>query len=87
MEPRSSTAGARRSPSPGTITLTRVEGNTIYGSITETSDPPRLSGDVHLTLQEYDMALLVQSSSSLVLCSPDFWRLAPEWLVRTHPCG
>jgi hypothetical protein len=69
-----------------TVSFNRVDEDTAYGAVTETTDPRGLSGNVSLTLQEDGMAQLEEPSSSSLprlLCGPD----VPESVMRETPCG
>jgi hypothetical protein len=70
-----------------TLIFDSVSGSTAYGQVLETNDPGLLSGDVTLTLQPYDMALLESAGYSMTLCGPNFWQEAPESLRQESPCG
>lgn len=75
-----------------TIIFTRVADETAYGWVRESSDEPTLFGRVALTLQPYDMALLEPIGNELydyenMLCGPNYWQEAPEWLKEQSPCG
>ena len=70
-----------------TFVFDRVVGPTAYGRVTESNDQEFLGQAATLTLQPYGMALLETDSSSIVLCGPDYWRLAPPSVQETSPCG
>jgi len=75
-----------------TIIFTRVAGETAYGWVKESTEEQVLSGRIALTLQPYDMALLEFVGNELldyenILCGPNYWQEAPEWLKEQSPCG
>jgi hypothetical protein len=70
-----------------TLIFDSVSGSAAYGTVLDTNDPELLSGQVTLTLQPYDMALLESAGYSMTLCGPNFWQEAPESLRQESPCG
>jgi hypothetical protein len=74
-----------------TIVFDRVAGETAYGWVQESTDEATLSGNVSLTLQAYDMASLGYvdrpETEPIVLCGPNYWEEAPDWLKEQSPCG
>jgi hypothetical protein len=75
-----------------TITFDRVVGEKACGSVKDSTDELTLSGNVCLTLQNYDMAYIEsldrpEKSEWIVLCGPNFSQVAPDWLKEQSPCG
>jgi len=72
-----------------TIVFDRVVGETAYGWVQESTDELTLSGNVSLTLQPYDMAVLETEGGGGpgTLCGPNYWQEAPDWLKEQSPCG
>jgi hypothetical protein len=74
-----------------TIVFDRVDGDTAYGRVQDSTDEATLSGNVSLTLQDYDMSALeyvdLPESEPIVLCGPDYLQEAPDWLIQQSPCG
>jgi hypothetical protein len=70
-----------------TLIFDSASDSAAYGTVLETNDPDLLSGQVILTLQPYDMALLESAGYSMTLCGPNFWEEAPESLRQESPCG
>jgi hypothetical protein len=74
-----------------TIVFDRVGGETAYGWVKASTEEEVLSGSVSLTLQPYDMASLESldrpGSEPIVLCGPNYWQEAPDWLKEQSPCG
>ena len=74
-----------------TIVFDRVVGDTAFGWVRDSTDEATLSGNVSLTLQDYDMAALgyedIPESEPIVLCGPNYSQEAPDWLIQQSPCG
>jgi hypothetical protein len=74
-----------------TVVFDRVVGETAYGWVKESTEEAMLSGNVSLTLQAYDMASLGYvdhpETEPIVLCGPNYWQEAPDWLKKQSPCG
>jgi hypothetical protein len=74
-----------------TIVFDRVVDDTAYGRVQGSTDEATLSGNVSLTLQAYDMASLGYverlEAEPILLCGPNYWQEAPDWLKEQSPCG
>lgn len=65
-----------------------TEGDEALGVVVDTSDPGLLSlGPVTLTLKPYGMAALEQLDRAIVVCGPEYPRLAPREMREAMPCG
>ncbi len=66
-----------------------IEGDTLYGSVLNSTDGATLPafGDASLTLLPYGMAELDTDAGSILLCGPQFSRLAPPDVRAQAPCG
>jgi hypothetical protein len=74
-----------------TLVFDRVVGGTAYGWVQDSTEEAMLSGNVSLTLEDYGMASLDYvdrpESEPIVLCGPNYWQEAPDWLKQQSPCG
>jgi hypothetical protein len=72
----------------GAFVFHRVSGNTAYGTVIGTTDGASLPlGSITLTLVEYGMARLTSGGEPIVLCGPDYVKLAPPAVQAQSPCG
>jgi hypothetical protein len=93
--------GAGVEPGRATLSIERVDGRTLYGTVLTTSHADGIArGPFTLTEQEHGVGELMDARSpslvataspdpgvhGLILCGPRFAQ-APAWVVRLAPCG
>jgi hypothetical protein len=67
------------------VVLTTVEGSTAYGHISSSTDPRAWPvGPFQITVLPYDMVRL--EPGAILLCGPDFAKLAPRELLGSSGC-
>jgi hypothetical protein len=72
----------------GAFVFHRVSGQTAYGTVIGTTDPRSLPlGPIIMTVGDYGMAELTAGDQSMILCGPDFLKLAPPDVQAEFPCG
>ncbi|GEM_PF-3331464 len=70
------------------IVFTKVDKDVAYGEVVTSNHPNGLEMDsIRIKLLPYDMAELIQGSKVISLCGPQYSTLAPESLLKQHPCG